>query len=94
MKLIKKRDLNKSEIEQTRNGVLGAAIDRRTFLRRTGMALGGAAVAGGLAPRMIQRAEAVATGAAGEVVTKKSVCTHCSVGCGVIAEVQGGVWTG
>ncbi len=94
MKLIKKRDLNQSEIEQTRNGVLGAAIDRRTFLRRTGMALGGAAVAGGLAPRMIQRAEAVATGAAGEVVTKKSVCTHCSVGCGVIAEVQGGVWTG
>jgi len=94
MKLIKKRDLSKSEIEQTRNGVLGAAIDRRTFLKRTGIALGGAAVAGGLAPRMIQRAEAVATGAAGDVVTKRSVCTHCSVGCGVIGEVQNGVWTG
>jgi formate dehydrogenase major subunit len=94
MKLIKKRDLNQNEIDQARSGVLGAAIDRRTFLRRTGMALGGAAVAGGLAPRMIQRAEAVATGAAtGETVTKKSVCTHCSVGCGVIAEVQNGVWT-
>jgi formate dehydrogenase major subunit len=25
---------------------------------------------------------------------KKSVCTHCSVGCTVIAEVQNGVWTG
>jgi formate dehydrogenase major subunit len=26
--------------------------------------------------------------------TRRSVCTHCSVGCGVIAEVQNGVWTG
>jgi formate dehydrogenase major subunit len=25
---------------------------------------------------------------------KKSVCTHCSVGCTVMAEVQNGVWTG
>jgi formate dehydrogenase major subunit len=25
---------------------------------------------------------------------KRSICTHCSVGCGVIAEVQNGVWTG
>ena len=25
---------------------------------------------------------------------RRSICTHCSVGCGVIAEVQNGVWTG
>jgi len=29
-----------------------------------------------------------------ETVKIRSVCTHCSVGCGVIAEVQNGVWTG
>ena len=31
---------------------------------------------------------------AGEIVRKKTVCTHCSVGCTVIAEVQNGVWVG
>jgi formate dehydrogenase major subunit len=25
---------------------------------------------------------------------KKNICTHCSVGCGVVAEVQNGVWVG
>ena len=29
-----------------------------------------------------------------KVEIKKSVCTHCSVGCTVIAEVENGVWTG
>ena len=28
------------------------------------------------------------------VTTRKNVCTHCSVGCTVIAEVANGVWTG
>ena len=32
------------------------------------------------------------SGAAAEI--KKTVCTHCSVGCTVMAEVQNGVWTG
>ena len=30
----------------------------------------------------------------GAVETVKSVCTHCSVGCSVIAEVDNGVWIG
>ena len=29
-----------------------------------------------------------------ETTVVRSVCTHCSVGCGVMAEVQNGVWTG
>src|SRR3546814_15170980 len=28
------------------------------------------------------------------VEIRKNVCTHCSVGCTVLAEVQNGVWTG
>jgi formate dehydrogenase major subunit len=42
---------------------------------------------------MVKQAEA-ASAATGEVKLIKSVCTHCSVGCTVMAEVQNGVWTG
>ncbi|MFK7943739.1 MAG: formate dehydrogenase subunit alpha, partial [Paracoccaceae bacterium] len=35
-----------------------------------------------------------ASAADGAVEIKKSVCTHCSVGCTGLAEVQDGVWTG
>src|SRR5918997_1335644 len=44
----------------------------------------------------LTRADAVtpAATAGGEIVRRKTVCTHCSVGCTVIAEVQNGVWIG
>ena len=71
------------------------AIGRRTFLRRSGLTMGGAAVATMLPPTMMRKASA-ATGPKEGVATemRRSICTHCSVGCGVIAEVQNGVWTG
>ena len=31
---------------------------------------------------------------AGQPSTRKNVCTHCSVGCSVIAKVANGVWIG
>jgi formate dehydrogenase major subunit len=95
MKLVKKQTLVPGESATTAGGLLGRTVDRRTFLRGTGLAAGGAAVATTLSMRMMQRADA-ATGeaASGDVETKRSVCTHCSVGCGVVAEVQNGVWTG
>ncbi len=71
----------------------GGAIDRRTFLRRSGLALGGLAAASTLKGGMVKKAEA-ATMSPGDVVIKKSVCTHCSVGCTVLAEIQNGVWIG
>jgi len=95
MKLTKKRELNPNDSGDALNGVLGKAIDRRTFLRRAGLAIGGGAVAAALPPAMIPRAHATANAAAsGPIEVKRSVCTHCSVGCGVRAEVQNGVWTG
>ena len=95
MKLTKKRELNPNESGASLNGVLGKAIDRRTFLRRAGLAIGGGAVAATLPPAMIRRAHAAAdASASGPIEVKRSVCTHCSVGCGVRAEVQNGVWTG
>jgi formate dehydrogenase major subunit len=76
-------------------GVLGGAIDRRTFLRRSGLTAGGAALASTLPLGMVKRAEAqtAATGAR-KLNEIKSVCTHCSVGCTVVAEVDNGVWVG
>jgi len=42
---------------------------------------------------MVKQAKA-ATVAAGDIKQIKSVCTHCSVGCTVIAEVSNGAWVG
>jgi len=76
--------------ERSRSGV----VDRRAFLRNSGLAAGGIAAATVLAPGRIQKAEAAAGKAGGKVELKKSVCTHCSVGCTVLAEVSNGVWVG
>ena len=42
---------------------------------------------------MVTKANAQTAAAAGMEI-KKSVCTHCSVGCSVLAEVSDGVWVG
>ena len=67
-------------------------VDRRAFLRGSGLAIGGVATAAALVGSNVTPAKAAGSAAASEI--KKSVCTHCSVGCTVIAEVQNGVWTG
>ncbi|MDQ1344905.1 MAG: formate dehydrogenase major subunit, partial [Pseudomonadota bacterium] len=95
MKLVKKQTLEPGQPTTAAGGLLGRTVDRRTFLRGTGLAAGGAAVATTLSMRMMQRADAADAAAGdGEIQIKRSVCTHCSVGCGVVAEVQNGVWTG
>jgi formate dehydrogenase major subunit len=72
-----------------------AGVSRRRFLERSGLAAGGlAAVAGALAPGMVRKAAAGPIVPGVEVLTRKNVCTHCSVGCTVIGEVQNGVWVG
>lgn len=67
-------------------------VDRRTFLRGSGLTIGGltAIAATGGTVTAANAQEAVNSA----VQTIKSVCTHCSVGCTVIAEVDNGVWTG
>ena len=71
-------------------------LDRRTFLKRSGLtACGTAALAGTLPLARVRKAQAAGNaGAAGEIERILSVCTHCSVGCTVTAEVQDGVWVG
>ncbi|MEO1309100.1 MAG: formate dehydrogenase, partial [Pseudomonadota bacterium] len=67
-------------------------VDRRSFLRGSGLAVGGLAAIAATGGR-VTKAQAQSTSGA-PVEIKKSVCTHCSVGCTVLAEVANGVWTG
>src|SRR3990170_2081824 len=64
-----------------------AKLSRRHFLLTVGA--GGAAAQ--LPFSMIGEAQAQAQGA-GKLEVKRSVCTHCSVGCAIDAVVQNGVW--
>jgi len=68
------------------------SVDRRAFLRGSGLAIGGLAGVGALGGTVTAAAAQTAVDSA--VQTVKSVCTHCSVGCTVIAEVKNGVWVG
>ena len=87
---------------QARRGNLAAlasqenkGLNRRTFLRRSGLAAGGLATLGALPLSSVQKAKAGPPPAKGASVTiRKSVCTHCAVGCTVTAEVSNGVWIG
>ena len=73
----------------------GGGLDRRAFLRRSGLAAGSLAALGALPLGSVRKAEAGPPPAAGAAVTlRKNICTHCSVGCTVIAEVSNGVWVG
>jgi len=70
-------------------------MDRRAFLRRSGLAAGALAAIGTLPVSGVRNAEAGPPPKPGiPVETRKSICTHCSVGCTVTAEVQNGVWLG
>ncbi|WP_333707603.1 molybdopterin-dependent oxidoreductase [Tepidimonas ignava] len=83
-------------IDRLRHGLARAlpTVDRRAFLRRSGLGLGVGLAATQLT--LVQRAKAaegkpVPTGQ-GKVEVKRTVCTHCSVGCAIDAVVENGVW--
>jgi formate dehydrogenase major subunit len=72
-----------------------ATSDRRTFLQQSGLAAGSLAVLGNLPLGAIRKAEAGPPPPAGAtVIWRKNICTHCSVGCSVLAKVANGVWIG
>jgi formate dehydrogenase major subunit len=74
-------------------GINLSTMDRRTFLRRSGIGLGAGAFASQLPYNLVGKAEAAKEGGGtGNVEVKRTVCTHCSVGCAVDAVVENGVW--
>jgi formate dehydrogenase major subunit len=72
------------------SGVLAKTMDRRTFLKRSGIGVGSGVVATQLPFNIIERAEAKAE--TGKLEVKRTVCTHCSVGCAIDAVTENGVW--
>src|SRR5712672_3073566 len=94
--------IKRTERQARRAGLAGALptkseghLDRRAFLRRSGLAAGGLATLGALPLGSVRKAQAGPPAAPGVAITiRKNVCTHCSVGCTVIAEVANGVWIG
>ena len=87
---------------QARRSTLAAALathsagslDRRTFLRRSGLTVGGLAAVGALPLTSMRKAEAAGSAPGAGATIRKNICTHCSVGCTVMAEVSNGVWVG
>ncbi|UCH18324.1 MAG: formate dehydrogenase subunit alpha [Burkholderiales bacterium] len=68
-------------------------MDRRSFLRRSGLGVGAGLVASELTlVRKAEAADAKAAEGGGKVEVKRTVCGHCSVGCALDAVVENGVW--
>ncbi|HKA76766.1 MAG TPA: formate dehydrogenase subunit alpha [Pseudolabrys sp.] len=87
------RQARRSHLAATVGTQPRGGLDRRNFLRRSGLAAGGLATLGALPLASVEKAEAAGPNVAGATI-RKSVCTHCSVGCTVTAEVSNGVWVG
>src|ERR1019366_7700475 len=82
-----------SRLARGLTGMLAKTIDRRSFLKRSGVAAGAGAFASQLPFNLIGKAEAANEAKeGGKVEVKRTVCTHCSVGCAIDAVVQNGVW--
>ncbi|HHI81636.1 MAG TPA: twin-arginine translocation signal domain-containing protein, partial [Rhizobiales bacterium] len=84
---------NGPRLSSALKGITRGAVDRRTFLKRSGLGVAGLGAAAALGTGRVQKAHAAAASDA-KVEVKKSVCCNCSVGCTVMAEVQNGVWIG
>lgn len=97
--LIKRSDGQraKQRLASAYEGLSSGGLDRRSFFKQAGLGAAGVAALAGLAPRMAQAAPGSAMGVVNHqqpIQRIKNICTHCSVGCTVVAEVQNGVWVG
>jgi hypothetical protein len=71
-----------------------STVDRRSFLKRSGLVAGSLAAVGSIQLGAVRRAEAGPVAVDKPRTRIKNMCTHCSVGCSIVAEVQDGVWVG
>src|SRR5690606_35252553 len=80
---------------QNRAGVMmEAGVSRRSFLRNSGIAIGGLAGAAVLNNRRVV-AQATTQRSPAQTGAKrvKTICPFCAVGCSIWAQVENGVWT-
>ena len=94
--LIKRKEgsASRARLQGVAAGLASGVLDRRTFLRRSGLAAGAGAAIGLMPLGSVRKAQAGPKIVGAPTEIKKNICTHCSVGCTVIAEVQNGVWVG
>ena len=78
-------------LSRSLGGVLSSTMDRRAFLKRSGLGAGAGAFAGSLGFSMIEESSAQ-DAKIDKIEVKRTVCTHCSVGCAIDAVVKNGVW--
>jgi formate dehydrogenase major subunit len=73
---------------------LNPFIDRRKFLAAAGLSGLGAGLAALAGPSLVQEVEAQGKGQPQppKLEQHKTICCNCAVGCGLIGEVQNGVW--
>src|SRR6516225_4745189 len=89
------RQVHRGALVAPLHGQSGSGLDRRAFLRRSGLVAGSLAALGSLPLAGVQKAKAGPPPPPGaQVLRRKNICTHCSVGCTVTAEVANGVWIG
>jgi formate dehydrogenase major subunit len=97
--LIKRTDgrAARQRLASAYQGLSGGGLDRRSFLRQAGLGGAGLAALGSLGAGRAQAANEATPDLADRTAPLqriKNVCTHCSVGCTVTAEVRNGTWVG
>jgi formate dehydrogenase major subunit len=105
MSLIRKNPVNTTTRSVPVSNLIGSlsrglkaavpTMDRRTFLKRSGIGVGAGIAVSQL--NLVQKATAADPSKAmldgkGKIEVKRTVCTHCSVGCASDATVENGVW--
>jgi formate dehydrogenase major subunit len=84
-----------SFVQSLQRGLSAAlpTMDRRAFLRRSGLGVGVGLAATQLT--LVKKAKAASGGSidgTGKIEVRRTICTHCSVGCATDAIVENGVW--
>ena len=97
--LIKRTDgrAARQRLASAYQGLSGGGLDRRSFLRQAGLGGAGLAALGSLGAGRAQAANEATPDLDDRTAPLqriKNVCTHCSVGCTVTAEVRNGTWVG
>jgi formate dehydrogenase major subunit len=84
----------KQRLAAAYQGLSSGGLDRRSFLKQAGVTGIGLSALGAIPLTTVRPAAAGPMNHQQPVTRIKNVCTHCSVGCTVTAEVQNGVWVG
>src|SRR5438552_17487722 len=72
---------------------LPGVIDRREFLKRSGLSAALGSIAVTLPTQTMAPVKAASGAEAHRIEYKRTICPHCAVGCSINATVENGVWT-